>query len=104
MMTSDVQHTPGPWDLYSAHPVEQYVDRIVDPKSEQYASIFRIHHDDKIPRQEAEANARLIAASPDLLAALKEITKRYATSNTRGVAYQIWKKAKDAIAKAEGRG
>lgn len=52
--------TPGRWALYSPHRAEQYVDQ-VDSTGEHYKSIFRIHHDDTIPKEEAEANGRLIA-------------------------------------------
>lgn len=58
-------HTPAPWELYSAHPSEQYVDQI-DETGNHRKSIFRIHHDDDIPRSEAEANARLVAVAPNL--------------------------------------
>jgi len=63
-----------------------------------------------VPRDVAEANARLIAAAPDLLAALKEIQRCWAKfgdpkSGTRaeaelGASILI---ARFAIAKAEGK-
>lgn len=48
-------------------------------------------------QSEAEANARLIAAAPDLLDALKEVV---ALSDRK---HNAWDKAHAAIAKAEGR-
>ena len=55
---------------------------------------------------EADANTHLIAASPDLLKALKSVVKvMYNTANEfehMGGINKVSKKAKDAIAKAEG--
>ena len=59
-------------------------------------------------KEEQEANARLIAAAPELLAALQEITEDYADrfdlespSTNPGIKYVI-KQARSAIAKATG--
>lgn len=49
---------------------------------------------------EAEANARLIAAAPELLAALKSMVERV---GPRWFLEQNWAEPLDAIAKAEGR-
>ena len=58
------QHTPGPWS----------VSKLATP---DYAPEFAIHAgDDDLARTmngDSEANARLIAAAPDLLAALQRI-------------------------------
>ena len=51
-------------------------------------------------RKEAAANARLIAASPDLLVALEDLCAAYAACN--GKDHPAYKQARAAIAKAEG--
>lgn len=73
-MNPTANHSPGPWSLYSPHLSEQYVDRLykVGGDGEHYQSIFRIHHDHDITQPEAEANARLISAAPDMPAALEQ--------------------------------
>ena len=55
-----IQHTPGPWTL---HETVRGI-RIEDSKT-TVCSVF--------PRGDKEANARLIAAAPDLLEALKAL-------------------------------
>ena len=84
-------HTPGPWSAVeegvycSAGPV---VARVDGRGFEQYAP--RDH-------QERDANARLIAAAPDLLSALKSVVS---LSDRK---HEAWDAAKAAIKKAEGR-
>jgi hypothetical protein len=73
--------TPGPWrtaDQYLNHPDNARVDILAAPKSDihsgtkvaeaTYSPRSSAYHVDN--REEAEANARLIAAAPDLLKAL----------------------------------
>lgn len=58
-------HTPGPWDDASNYPG---IDSVrIFAKTHYIATVG--HSDD--PRELTEANARLIAAAPDLLDALK---------------------------------
>lgn len=102
-------HTPGPWDLYSPHPAEQYIDIIEDAAAESYRPLLRIHHDKAMPQQETEANARLIAAAPELLEALRIIgCQSIGDDWTYQQAFEFMKKrAKEAYraaTKAEGRG
>jgi hypothetical protein len=54
------------------------------------------------PSDEVAANLRLIAAAPDLLAALRNITE-CADAGTDGANMDLWvEQARAAIAKAEG--
>lgn len=102
-MTYAAKHTPGPWELYSPHPSEQYVDQI-DNGRDHRKSIFRIHHDDDIPQTEAEANAHLVAAAPKLLAALRWVFKNMSPYNLDKEGREQWAAISHAIAKAENRG
>lgn len=93
------KHTPGPWRwntsrtaIYSGHPD----DRGGFPISEQVIPFFRFDGD---PR--TESNARLIAAAPDLLAALQRIVAAYRESCGEVFGEDI-RAAESAIAKATG--
>lgn len=70
----NTKHTPGPWiaegrTIYALmhngwkKGVEQFKNRF-------YATVY---FDSECPEEEAEANARLMAAAPDLLDALQEM-------------------------------
>lgn len=54
------------------------------------------------PRDEARANARLIAAAPDLLKACEEMLSSLEAMTTQGVAVTRWDEWRGAIAKARG--
>lgn len=96
------QRTPGPWH------------RNVPPAT-KYVTIFRgrnTHVCDVlpargIPAEEAEANLTLIAAAPDLLAALRDAVfalEWHVEKQGQGVATdaEILRRARAIIAKAEG--
>ena len=90
------KHTPGPW-FNVAGMVETDDDR-ADICS-CYAAHFGQSRIERSPHEEW-ANARLIAAAPDMLAALKEALHALnGAPNTVGLHYQI----EAAIAKAEGQ-
>jgi len=79
---SNTKHTPGPWS-YSDHAspritnVECDIARVEAlPGSENHSEV----------RGEVIANARLIAAAPDLLAALREVSLCFGT----GEASEEW--------------
>jgi hypothetical protein len=61
-------HTPGPWCVGD---LDQHGQRIVRQEHIEIATCW--HHSVGSIEQEMEANARLIAAAPDLLAALSEL-------------------------------
>jgi hypothetical protein len=92
------QHTPGPW--------------LVEAKNCHTGDIATVHNTDDewvtiyaprwmetgLDKHEQSANARLIAAAPDLLAALKTLVK------AGGIGPEsMFEDARDAIAKAERR-
>lgn len=96
-------HTPGPWAY--------------DPDSKEVFGSTEEHgcgwialvegndsSDQPLPAEMRAANARLIAAAPELLAALKELVEYDDGSNDPGdLGYEILQRCKAAIAKAEGR-
>ena len=92
-------HTPGPWH-YRPHAVDS-----------NYMLIFCSgdqHEGDNLRGYCGEANARLIAAAPELLAALKDVMRscrRDFTADAQGECdfRNAYSEQIAAIAKAEGR-
>ena len=89
-----MSHTPGPWINDRSHPEwernvvwsgDMVVARVVD---DQHAN--------------ADANARLIAAAPDLLAALIRMDEEFGTQNYTKSADDAVIMAQAAIKKATG--
>jgi len=78
---TDTKHTPGPWIHYGKVTLVDDTYSLfcggVNPVRGHYigdiCSIQSCDHIDGVPREDAEANARLIAAAPDLLAALEAV-------------------------------
>lgn len=92
-----IQHTPGPW-MVNGTAIEggdMHLASVIDAR------------DNPIDAVEVEANARLMAAAPELLEALQKIAEvagdpRLRVNSERAYAY-IHKTALSAIAEAEGR-
>jgi len=75
---SDTQHTKGPWQVTHNSQGETFVDYTGDTGS--LFAVARVY----ATSGNQEADARLIAAAPDLLAALLEVQSRYASVSERG--------------------
>jgi hypothetical protein len=84
------KHTPAPWKTWpSIHNGQTYIVK----------GDYTSKDNGCIAHADTEANARLIAAAPDLLAALEAISNPWLDDFSRGNAM---KKARAAIAKATG--
>lgn len=101
--TTDLGHTPGPWEIRSRH--ESRMDhttvvRSVAIPGHDYIEVSRLT--DPTPEQDqvARANVRLIAAAPELLALLKELID---IEGPQPGHIEWARKVQAAIAKAEGR-
>ena len=81
------KHTPGPWEIN-----ERYI--IARSKRGLRTICQWSSYSD-------EPNARLIAAAPDLLAALRAMVDAWDMSGEEGQHRRIWDDARAAIAKAE---
>lgn len=96
-------HKPGPWEVCDDHPDRacyhiRAKSRVWD-FGDDVATIYSPGD------AEADANARLIAAAPDLLAVLEEICRTWDVSNALhhvGEPSYLHRKARAAIAKATG--
>lgn len=101
----EAKHTPGPWfvDL-DIRPGMEWNNHIV-ARDGDLRICFMAHGGEYEDKQaEAEANARLIAAAPELLAALELLVKDVGD-------YEAWQRpchaldvAREAITKAKGEG
>lgn len=102
-------HTPGPWDI-------QYEDDALGNRSiNVYPTCFGVISTGNHSQAVSMANARLIAAAPELLAALKDSVNQLETSpywieqimgkSSPAIAgiLQTCRNARAAIAKAEGK-
>lgn len=100
---SEGTSTPGPWTLsdvraFGRRKVEAWVQ---EPSGHRWRKTLAEMLDGNLDEGEAEANARLIAAAPDLLAACKEIAsfaQSWQPLSTGDIA-----SVRAAIAKAEAK-
>lgn len=93
-MKDQPKHTPGPWSADKATYHNGYVEHFVRRDGDAIAIVGDVT--DPETRLPSKVNARLIAAAPDLLEALKDALE-YIPTTLQG-------RARAAIAKAEGRG
>lgn len=87
------QHTPGPWRYERANPSPTTGEHLIAGAKNGYLAEIRDCGSGNI-----SANARLIAAAPDLLAALEELLNALPSATT----HPAIKAARAAIAKATG--
>lgn len=79
-----VSHTPGPWDINPVrNSFEPYKLIIFAQNQDRVAICYKESNDVYVPKDEAEANAKLIAAAPELLEALKDAYMELYAGNAR---------------------
>lgn len=101
-----VPHSPGPWWIKRG--LDCNTVAVLDARRHYVVEDIRPDADDD-PTQEREANARLIAAAPDLLKALKLVDlyfqRNHISGNFQGDdEHEAWSAASTAIEKAEAPG
>ena len=104
----NAQHTPGPWSIALS---TDHTPAVTVPVHPSEGSGFVVAHINRLPRMgsvlgDADANAHLIAAAPDMMAALKAIDIEARDIDADGniiLPSHVWDAARAAIAKAEGR-
>ncbi len=110
------QHTKGPWRVDETKALGAYgvwTDYATHPGHDNAGYPSQICamplSDELIDREQRDANARLIAAAPDLLAALIDLVERAETVNESSGEYGpdffspgLLAKSRAAVAKAEG--
>lgn len=97
-------HTPGPWELDEGDDGDNFTIRA---DGEFVTRLTKSRYTDDRRDPEAYANAALIAAAPDLLAALKALADEYGPNAGRmaigSPRRELWRAAGAAITRAEGR-
>ena len=93
-------HTPGPWKIATTYANAQAGKYTVVPWATQRQRVCAIAARPNYPPAQAEADARLIAAAPELLACLQEAAFPGGPSQKQFGAWLI--EARAAIAKATG--
>ena len=101
---SNANHTPGPWSssMWTDDVAGAVGWSIVCGDAGHLVPTNTFETDDE---EEAEANARLIAAAPELLDALKAMLDQFNYSTVSGLVHDesmAIMKAREAIAKATG--
>lgn len=89
------KHTPGPWEFLPGRDPHDNVFTVGRPHR-RIASVFAAEETDN----ENAANARLIAAAPKMLAALKWVAD---SASREGDEFGMWAAVDAAIDKAEGK-
>jgi len=94
-------HTKGPWIVNEKIKGRLYIEQGKVP----YRFVCDLQLEEAGPDDIAEvrADARLIAAAPDLLAALKRMTAKYEQSGEAWGGDVDWQYAAMVIARAEGK-
>ena len=93
MSNQETSYTPGPWEVFASHAGPYVID------SAEQGSICKLEW-----CQGSEANARLIASAPELLAVLKRLCAKFGEDDSGTPRdWTEWREARDIIANAEGR-
>lgn len=97
------KHTSGPWRVKTSGSEDDFVTRSVhgarSPGGDEVAFVTTGSYNDDVEA----ANARLIAAAPELLAALSELVACVKGGGSDADTWQALRDADAAIAKAEGK-
>lgn len=104
-MKTQIEHTAGPWRLETDSPKGFLI--LKDEPHPSHAPVWTVANVNRCMGAESKANARLIAAAPELLEALKHAARCLAWHNEKhGCGMDQWTvdKARAAINEAQGAG
>lgn len=96
-MTSTVKHTPAPWEVGNTSKGEDAA-MVYSAASGTHFDGIRVADCNTalfLRKEESFANAKLIAAAPDLLEALKKITDKSPYAEDRGTEYCLFCSMRD---------
>jgi hypothetical protein len=96
-----LKHTPGPWFINSRH-LEDGGTWITINEVEGSDAGFAAAYSSYVGKDQAIANAHLIAAAPEMLAILEKITRRWNKEND-DVYIGEYQEAMEIISKAKGK-
>ena len=94
------KHTPGTWKFRTCYTKGEPVEYAVESTHPEHSGLIATVHITVDNDDEDYTNAKLIAAAPDLLAALKDLLSM--AESVHEVPPTRANKARAAIAKAEG--
>lgn len=98
---TNTTHTPGPWMV---HETGFYTNPFKITARGKHGAVANIPHSEITTTARQSANARLIAAAPDLLAALDQVDAYLSPFDGEEDAYaEIRSVIQQAIAKAKGK-
>lgn len=92
-------YTPGPWRAFDPEGRGGDAIPIIDAQGVMFAAVEAIDITDEQAHERQQANARLIVAAPDLLAACNAALAYLDAEDSAGLVAEI----AAAVAKAEGR-
>jgi hypothetical protein len=95
-MTNTVQHTPGPWEIVPTVSSDRLNIFYSNPDNAYHVGTFISGSRRELPK--FRANARLIAAAPELLCAAELVVARWSKGDLADAVRQL----DAAIAKAKG--
>lgn len=78
---TELKHTPGPWQIKSEYEPLTIIGNVDGPDDGQYHYTPICEVEETLFHDENAANARLIAAAPELLAALECISEMLDTAD-----------------------
>jgi len=99
---SDEKHTPGPWHVTQGPGDNEWKLETTWHGGTAGIYLGRFTASTKTPN-DGVADARLIAAAPDLYEALKAMFDRWEPDPEPYADRRMWEAARDALNKAEGR-
>lgn len=99
----NTKHTPGPWELFEHSWSESSI--YAGEKNEKQICRLSIYNEateenQMLLEKEMDANARLIAAAPELLEALQAVIERAESQHWDDASPQVIEQARQAIQKA----
>ena len=108
------KHIPGPWHVFiddtggenTGYPISISTPDIDNEDGKtivRQGGFYPYIWDEKLSKAEVNANARLIAAAPDLLAALQEMYVSACSNASRTPSSTAFLSAQNAIIKAGGK-
>lgn len=97
------KHTPGPWRTIES--TNKTVRTIVgkDFPGQGYIADVNLCRTNDAQEVDGEANARLIAAAPELLQLVKDMREAFYVKGTRKALLAVMERSKSVMEKAEGR-
>ena len=97
------KHTPGPWRTIES--INTTMRTVVGPDfpGQGYIADVNLCRTNDAQDVDGEANARLIAAAPELLQLVKDMREAFYVKGTRKALLAVMERSKSVMEKAEGR-